>query len=191
MITEITERKKAEERILHMANHDLLTDLPSMRLAKDRLILSILRARRSGCRLAVMFIDLDGFKAVNDTMGHDAGDYVLKEIAGRLLSCVRESDTVARAGGDEFLIIADQIRVRDNAAQIADTIVRLVPQPVTYNGGQTLVGTSIGIALYPDDGEEMNQLIKEADKAMYRIKRQGKNGYCFASEKNGKQGNLD
>ena len=176
---DITERKKTEKQIQHLATHDLLTNLPSMRLARDRLSVALNMARRYKKAGALMFVDLDGFKAVNDTLGHDAGDYVLKQVAQRLLSCVRETDTVARFGGDEFLIIATEINFPENAAQIAEKVVQLVSQPVIFNGQQVFVGTSIGIALFPDHGEDMDQLIKQADKAMYSVKNAGKNGFSF------------
>jgi len=175
----ITERKKAEEQIQHLATHDLLTDLPSLRLAKDRVSAAINMARRYKKAAAVMFIDLDGFKAVNDTLGHDAGDYILKQVALRLLSCVRETDTVARVGGDEFLIIATEINSPENAAQIARKVIQLVSQPVIFKEQQAVVGTSIGIALFPDHGENMDQLIKLADEAMYKVKNSSKNGFRF------------
>jgi len=175
----ITERKKAEEQIQHLATHDLLTDLPSLRLAKDRVSAAINMARRYKKAAAVMFIDLDGFKAVNDTLGHDAGDYILKQVALRLLSCVRETDTVARVGGDEFLIIASEINSPENAAQIARKVIQLVSQPVIFKEQQAVVGTSIGIALFPDHGENMDQLIKLADEAMYKVKNSSKNGFRF------------
>lgn len=179
-IDDITERKKAEEQIRHMANHDALTDLPTMRLARDRLSSALSSARRHKNKMAVMFIDLDGFKSVNDTLGHDAGDQVLKQVAVRMLSCVRETDTVARAGGDEFLVIATDLHSRDDAAQIAQKIISLVAQPLTINGSRTGVGASIGIALYPDYDEDMDRLVKRADEAMYRVKNSGKNGFLFA-----------
>ena len=178
---DITERKHAEEQIKHLATHDLLTDLPSLRLAKDRMSVAINMARRYKKAAAVMFIDLDGFKAVNDTLGHDAGDYVLIQVAKRLLSCVRETDTVARVGGDEFLIIASEINTPDNAALIAEKVIQLVSKPVFFKGRQAVVGTSIGIALFPDHGEDMDQLIKLADEAMYKVKNAGKNGFCFVN----------
>ena len=128
-----------------------------------------------------MFVDLDGFKAVNDTLGHDAGDYVLKQVAQRLLSCVRETDTVARFGGDEFLIIATEINTPENAAQIAEKVIQLVSQPVIIKEQRVVVGASIGIALFPDHGEDMDQLIKQADKAMYSVKNAGKNGFRFVN----------
>ncbi len=180
-IMDITERKQAEEQIKHMATHDLLTDLPSLRLAKDRLTSALNMARRYKKSAAVMFIDLDGFKHVNDTLGHDAGDYVLKQVAQRLLSCVRETDTVARVGGDEFLIIATEINHPDNAAQIAEKVIHTVSQPIAINGEQAVVGTSIGIALFPEHGDDMDKLIKMADEAMYKVKNAGKNNFCFVS----------
>lgn len=178
---DITERKKAEQQIQHLATHDLLTDLPGLRLAKDRMSVAINMARRYKKAVALMFVDLDGFKTVNDTLGHDAGDYVLKQVAQRLLSCVRETDTVARVGGDEFLIIATEINSPENAAQIAQKVIKLVSQPVIFNKQQAVVGTSIGIALFPDHGEDMEQLIKLADEAMYKVKNAGKNGFRFVN----------
>ena len=179
IIQDITERKQAEEQIKHLATHDLLTDLPSMSLAKNRLSLAMDMARRYKKAAAVMFIDLDSFKAVNDTLGHEAGDYVLKQVAQRLLSCVRETDTVARVGGDEFLIIASEINAPENVAQIAEKVIQLVSQPIIFNDQQAVVGTSIGIALFPDHGEDMDQLIKQADEAMYKVKNSGKNNFRF------------
>lgn len=176
---DITTRKLAEEQIRYMATHDMLTGLPSLRLAKDRLAVGLGMARRHKNKAAVMFIDLDGFKAVNDTLGHDAGDHVLKEVAGRLQGLVRETDTVSRVGGDEFLLIATELRSADDAAQIAEKAIQIVSQPITCNGRQTRIGASIGIALYPDQGEDMDLLIKQADSAMYRVKNSGKNGFTF------------
>jgi diguanylate cyclase (GGDEF)-like protein/PAS domain S-box-containing protein len=180
---DITERKRGEEQIKHLATHDFLTDLPGMNLAKDRLSSALHMARRYKKAAAVMFIDLDGFKTVNDTIGHDAGDYVLKQVAQRLLSCVRKTDTVARVGGDEFLIIATEINSPDNAAQIAEKVVQVVSQPIIFNGQQTVVSvsTSIGIALFPEHSEDMDQLIKLADEAMYNVKNAGKNGFRFVN----------
>ena len=180
---DITERKKAEEQIQYLATHDLLTDLPSLRFAKDRLSVALNMARRYKKAVAVMFIDLDGFKDVNDTLGHDTGDYVLQQVAKRLLSCVRETDTVTRIGGDEFLIIATEINAPENVAQIAEKVIHLVSQPIIFNGRQSVVTASIGIALFPDDGQDMDQLIKKADEAMYSVKKAGKNGFRFINPK--------
>jgi diguanylate cyclase (GGDEF)-like protein/PAS domain S-box-containing protein len=181
IIHDITERKRTEEQIKHLATHDLLTDLPSLGLARDRMSSAINMARRYKKAVALMFVDLDAFKAVNDTLGHDAGDYVLKQVALRLLSCVRDTDTVARVGGDEFLIIATEINSPENAVQIAEKVIQTVSQPVIFNGQQAFVGTSIGIALFPDNGEDMDQLIKLADEAMYKVKNAGKNGFRFVN----------
>lgn len=178
---DITGRKQAEEKIRHMANHDAQTGLPSHRLVRDRLVMAINQARRYNTGVAVMFIDLDGFKVVNDTLGHDAGDEVLKHVAQRLLACVRETDTVARIGGDEFLLIATEIHAPENAAQIAAKVIQYVSRPIMFNERPVAVGASIGIALFPDDGEDNDQLIKQADKAMYKIKNAGKNGFNFVN----------
>ena len=180
MITEITARKEAEEKIRHLANHDVLTDLPSLRLANDRLSRAVNMARRYKKMAAAMFIDLDGFKAVNDSFGHDAGDNVLREVARRLTSCVRETDTVARVGGDEFLMIVTELRSPDDAALIAEKAIALVSMPIEMSGRRAVIGASIGIALYPADGHDNAALIKEADAAMYRVKVSGKNGFAFA-----------
>lgn len=179
---DITERKKAEEQIQYLATHDVLTDLPGLRLAYDRLSSALNMARRYKKEVALMFVDLDGFKAVNDTLGHDAGDYVLRQVAQRMLSCVRETDTVARIGGDEFLIIATEINAPENAAQIAQKVIHTVSQPFIFHGHQAIVGASIGIALFPDHGEDVNQLIKQADEAMYKVKNSCKNNFRFADD---------
>ncbi len=177
---DITDRKRDEEIIRHMATHDLLTDLPTRRLAADRLELSIAMAKRLGHLLAVFFIDADGFKAVNDTWGHTAGDRVLKEIARRLNSCVRESDTAARIGGDEFLAAFSNLKTREDARIIAEKMIEQFSHPVVIAEGSVPVGISVGIAIYPDNGESVDALIKAADHAMYRVKRTGKNSYSFA-----------
>ena len=182
-VQDITKSRQMEEQIRYLATHDALTDLPTLRLAKDRLGMALSLAHRNKTAVAVLYIDLDEFKSVNDNLGHDTGDYVLKEVAKRLLSLVRESDTVARIGGDEFLLITSGIKAPGNASQIADNIIKLVSQPIFFNGQQVVIGTSIGIALYPDNGEDMDHLIKQADEAMYRIKNAGKNGYSFANTK--------
>lgn len=179
ILRNINERKLAEEQIRHMATHDGLTDLPTLRLANDRLSMAIHAAHRDQTTGAVMFMDLDGFKKVNDTLGHDAGDYVLKQVARRLLSLVRETDTVARVGGDEFLLIATRLHAPENASLLAEKIIESISEPFTFNGRPANIGVSIGIALFPGDGKDQDQLIKRADEAMYSIKHSGKNGYSF------------
>jgi len=178
---DIKERKLAEAQIRHMATHDELTELPSLKLAKDRLSMALSMAGRQKEKAAIMFIDADDLKKVNDTFGHDAGDTVLKQLAQRLLSCVRNTDTVARVGGDEFLLIATGLNTLEDAGVIAEKIIKAESQPFIFDGQQAAVGVSIGIALFPDHGEDKDRLIKLADEAMYIIKNSGKNGYSFAS----------
>lgn len=182
ILTDITERKEADEKIRHLANHDHLTNLPSLRLARDRLGMAIRLARReqrSGC---VMFIDLDGFKAVNDTRGHNVGDLLLKELSRRLVSRVRQTDTVARIGGDEFLIIAGGLHSADDAVLIARKVLEELKRPVLVEGFEDTVSASIGIALFPKHGDDIDQLIVQADQAMYRVKKARKNGICVVGE---------
>lgn len=177
---DITERKQSEEKIKHLATHDSLTDLPTLRLAEDRLTMAMGLASRHKKKAAVIFIDLDGFKKVNDTLGHEAGDLLLKTLSQRFLASIRKTDTIARIGGDEFLLIATELKSVDDAAQIAQKMLKLASQPVTLDGQKVVVSASIGIAFYPDHGEDINELIKLADEAMYRIKNAGKNGFSFA-----------
>ena len=179
---DVTERKAAEEQIRYLATRDALTGLLTMRLAREQAAAFLRLASRQGTMAAVMFVDLDGFKMINDTYGHDAGDATLKRVAETLTASVRESDTVARAGGDEFLVFAAGLSSADNARTIAEKILANLSGPIVWNGKQCMVGASIGIALYPADGEDMEQLIRQADTAMYEVKRKGKNGYRFAGE---------
>jgi diguanylate cyclase (GGDEF)-like protein/PAS domain S-box-containing protein len=180
---EITDRKRDEETILHMATHDPLTNLPTLRLARDRLEMAAAIAKRQKRPMATLFVDIDGFKAINDTWGHDAGDRVLKEIAARLASSVRESDTAARIGGDEFLVVLSNLASRDDAALVARKMLDAFARPIGIAEGDVAVGLSVGIAVYPDDGAGPDELIKAADGAMYRVKRAGKNNYGFAEHR--------
>jgi diguanylate cyclase (GGDEF)-like protein/PAS domain S-box-containing protein len=178
-LQDITERKQAEEEILHLAYHDELTGLPTLRLGKDRLTNAIASARRNKNQLAVLFLDLDGFKEVNDSMGHKAGDHVLKEVGARLTNIVRDTDTVARIGGDEFIIILTAIVEDTVVIKMAEKVVEALCLPIDIDGQNAEISTSIGIALYPDHGKEPDDLIVRADSAMYTVKREGKNNYII------------
>ncbi len=179
---EVGDRKHAQERILHQAYHDSLTGLPNRLLFRDRLNLSVVQAKRSGTVLAVMFIDLDRFKSVNDTLGHAAGDQLLQAVAARLIKCLRGSDTVARLGGDEFTLLLPLIGQREAAENAARKVLAVLNQPFRIGQQEYVTGASIGIALYPDDGDTVDALIRNADIAMYDVKAQGRNSYAFFSE---------
>jgi len=179
---DISERKEAEEVINFQAYHDLLTHLPNRALLKDRLSLAIAHARRNKRRLAVMFLDLDRFKVVNDSLGHTMGDRLLKAVSNRLQSCLRRGDTLSRFGGDEFTLLLPEIRTRDDVVVIATKILDRLNAPFVIDGHELFVGASIGIAMYPEAGETEESLIQNADIAMYHVKGRGKNGYQFFSE---------
>nr|WP_269106798.1 EAL domain-containing protein [Massilia sp. TS11] len=176
---DITERKRAEELISYQAYHDILTDLPNRILFKDRLGLAVIQAKRKQTELAVMFIDLDRFKLVNDTLGHVKGDELLQQVAARLKSVVRRGDTLARQGGDEFTVVLPELAQRADAELIADKFLESLQQPFALDGHEVHISASIGIAVYPDDGETIDELLRHADIAMYHVKGQGKNGHCF------------
>ncbi len=178
---DITERKRAEEKITFQAYHDLLTQLPNRALFKDRLGVALSQARRRGRHVAVLFIDLDRFKVVNDSLGHAEGDEMLKQVAGRLQSCVRRSDTLARLGGDEFtILLPDLVDVQD-AAMISHKVLEELRRPLHVGGQDFRVSASIGIALFPEDGDDSETLVKHADIAMYHVKSAAKNDYAFFS----------
>ncbi len=179
---DISERKRAEEIINFQLYHDLLTNLPNRALFRDRLNLAISQARRHDTQLAVMFLDMDRFKVINDSLGHLAGDQLLQAVAGRLTTCLRDSDTLARVGGDEFNLLIPDIAGREDAVMIATKIFDQLKQPVQLEGHEVFVSFSIGIALFPQDGVSMEVLIKNADMAMYHTKSHGKNGYEFFSD---------
>ena len=172
---EITERKQAEARTSYLAYTDALTSLPNRRLLDERLHTAIRQAERYNRSLAVMFLDLDNFKAVNDSLGHDAGDTLLVETAERLSHCVRRSDTVARTGGDEFVILLSEISVPEGAYEVAEKILASMRRPFMLSGQAFVTPPSIGIALYPEHAENAAMLINRADQAMYRAKRAGRN----------------
>jgi len=178
---DITQRKKHEEKLKYLASHDNLTGLPSRRLCMDRLSKLIDLAKRKSCQAAVLFVDLDGFKEVNDCFGHNVGDLVLVETAKRLQSCVRKADTVARIGGDEFLILLSEIGQPDDASHVAQKVLEATSLPFSDFSHEIVIGVSIGIALFPDHAACSEKLIRYADKAMYNVKIEGKNNFSFAS----------
>ncbi len=179
---DISERKEAEQVINFQAYHDLLTHLPNRALLKDRLSLAITQAQRNKRRLAVMFLDLDRFKIVNDTLGHTMGDRLLKAVANRLQGCLRGGDTLSRFGGDEFTLLLPEVRTRDDVVVIASKILDKLAAPFVIDGHELFVGASIGIAMYPEAGDSVESLIQSADIAMYHVKGRGKNGYQFFSD---------
>ncbi len=166
-------------QMLHLAEHDALTELPNRLLLSDRLARSIALSRRYGRRLAVLFIDCDKFKHINDTLGHAIGDQVLRSIARRLTACVRESDTVSRHGGDEFLILLSEVDHAEDAGVIAEKIVQSVSEPHHIAGHELRLTVSVGISLYPEDGQDAQSLIMRADAAMYHAKNSGRNQVGF------------
>ncbi len=176
-VVDISDRKLAEEQIEFHAYHDVLTNLPNRKLFADRLRQNMTHSRRSGRTLAVMFIDIDHFKSINDTLGHTSGDELLLEMSYRLRHCVREEDTVARIGGDEFTVILSELRHPEDAASVAQKVLRAVQVPLTIGGMQIEVTASIGIALFPNDGSDPETLLRNADSAMYRAKESGRNNY--------------
>lgn len=176
---DVSARKQAEATITFQAYHDMLTGLPNRALFKDRLAQAIANARRHGLILAVMFLDLDRFKAVNDTLGHLVGDELLQLTSQRLRNCLREGDTLARIGGDEFMLLLPHIRTRDNAAYIAQKILAALKAPFHLSNHELYISASIGIAIYPDDGVLQETLIKHADIAMYSAKDGGRNAFRF------------
>ena len=180
-IIDITDRKRAQEQVEYQAYHDSLTALPNRLLFRDRITVALAHARRSGRLSAVMFLDLDQFKLVNDTLGHTVGDRLLQAIGARLVTCVRAEDTVARMGGDEFTILLSELSDRRGAALVAQKILEAVRHPVTIDEHELYVTTSIGIAVFPDEGTDAEALLKNSDRAMYRAKELGRDNYQFAS----------
>ena len=179
IIADITQRKLDEEKIIYQANYDQLTGLPNRTLFMDRLTRRVLEGRRAKTSVGLMFIDLDGFKAINDTLGHDAGDILLKSTARRLEKCVREADTVARLGGDEFTVIMPLIDNMEAAGIVAGRIIKSLAEPFDLNGREGRVSASIGISLLPAQADSASQLLHNADVAMYHAKHLGKANYQF------------
>jgi len=181
IIRDVSEEKRNVERLAHLAQHDALTDLPNRLLLTDRLGVALARAQRSGKPLAVLFLDLDRFKNVNDSLGHEQGDRLLVEAAARLKACVRASDTVSRQGGDEFLVVLPEIDSAQDAARVAEKLIEAVSQPFVLGGTEHVLTGSIGIACWPENGESAEALLRNADAAMYAAKQAGRNRYQFYS----------
>jgi diguanylate cyclase (GGDEF)-like protein/PAS domain S-box-containing protein len=179
LFSDITEKKHSEELIWRQANFDSLTGLPNRRMFHDRLDQELKKARRSFVPLALMFLDLDEFKGINDTLGHDMGDELLKEVTRRLHVCVREADTVARLGGDEFTVILTNLTDAHGVERVAKGILRELAEPFNLGGTTIRITASIGITVYPDDGTTFDELMKNADQAMYAAKNQGRNRYHY------------
>ncbi len=177
----VVERKHSERRLRHLVNHDDLTHLPNRTLFLDRLVQALARARWRKRLLAVLFLDLDRFKVINDTLGHNTGDRLLKAVAGRLSGCLREGDTVARLGGDEFAILLVDLAEEHDIAKVAQKVLDVFEKPFVVDQREIFITTSIGISTHPDDGDDPQSLLKFADIAMYRAKEQGKNNYSLYS----------
>ena len=182
IFTDITERKAAEDRIAFLAYHDVLTGLPNRMVLRDRFEQAISFAQRSNAKVALLFLDLDHFKTINDTLGHAAGDELLRAAVGRLQECVRQTDTISRQGGDEFAILLPDIHDDEAAAGIASKILGQLAEPFHIDGQSLSTSVSIGISLYPTDGEDFDTLLKKADMAMYDAKDADRNGYRFFAE---------
>ncbi|WP_243438276.1 diguanylate cyclase domain-containing protein [Fundidesulfovibrio soli] len=179
-LQDVTEKRTAEETVRRMAYHDALTGLPNRFLVADRLEQGLAQARRKGSLLAVMLLDLDGFKQVNDTLGHNIGDQLLQAVAGRLGGLLRKSDTVGRMGGDEFLVILPEVKTPEGAAAVAGKMLRAVFEAYAIGGHTLKLSTSIGVSFYPWDGSDAATLIQKADKAMYAAKGAGRNAFRFS-----------
>lgn len=178
-LRDMTERKAAEATILHLANHDPLTDLPNRNLLQDRIDQAISQCKRSQRQFAILFIDLDQFKTINDSLGHHIGDGLLQSVAERLCGCLRDEDTVARQGGDEFIVLLTNVSKAEDAALVARKILDLLAEPHHIDGRELHASASIGISLYPNDGEEADMLLQHSDTAMYCAKDAGRNNYQF------------
>ncbi len=183
IVRDITERKEAEDRIAHLAHFDYLTNLPNRASFLNILDHSVALSMRNKSMLAVLFVDLDGFKQINDTLGHEAGDLLLKGVSERFKQSVRDSDTVARLGGDEFIVLLQSIDNAESAGLLAEKLVKVLAEPFDLAGQAAKVGASIGISLFPDDASESRELVKQADEAMYVAKHSGKNIWKFYRDK--------
>jgi diguanylate cyclase (GGDEF)-like protein/PAS domain S-box-containing protein len=183
IFSDITERKAHEERVSWLAQHDFVTGLANRRLLADRAKIALLRTLRDGRRVAVLVIDLDRFKAVNDELGHAAGDRLLQQVAERLVGAVRSTDTVARAGGDEFVVLLPDVERVDDVRRIAAKIVSSIGEPFELEEGRVSIGVSVGASLSPVDGETLEALLRFADAEMYRVKKAGRNGFRVSADR--------
>jgi diguanylate cyclase (GGDEF)-like protein/PAS domain S-box-containing protein len=179
VMRDITDRKEAEARIQFLAHHDTLTHLPNRALLLDRIQVILANARRNNTEIGIMFIDLDNFKTINDSLGHYAGDELLKRVASRLLSCLRDVDLVGRLGGDEFVVVLNELTSIDDIAPVAEKISEAIGEAFTLDGQVLAVSASIGVSVYPRDGETPDSLIRNADAAMYLAKERGRNNWQF------------
>lgn len=181
VLTDITLDRESEDVIRHRAYHDVLTGLPNRALLIDRAKHHLAHARRLQKSIAILFIDLDGFKAVNDNLGHHAGDELLRTVAERFQACLRESDTLARLGGDEFVAILNDLQSPDDVSCVAGKVLETLTEAIMLQEGAARVSASIGVAMYPEHGDDVTQLLEGADRAMYRAKRNGKAAIVFAT----------
>jgi len=179
IVRDISERKLAEERMVHLAHHDTLTGLPNRSLISDRLDMTIAQAQRNGGSVLVAFIDLDGFKLINDSLGHGVGDELLKRLAERIRGCLQHNDLATRLGGDEFLVLIPYLEEPDELATLANTLLTVLREPVELAHELVAISASIGIAIYPDHADSPETLVSAADSAMYEAKSQGRNGFQF------------
>ncbi|OQY19518.1 MAG: hypothetical protein B6I36_04000 [Desulfobacteraceae bacterium 4572_35.1] len=179
MVVDLSKQKQAQQRLEYLSYHDPLTTLPNRLLLHDRLVHAIGRAQRTGGQLAVVFIDLDHFKAINDTLGHDVGDQVLVDVAKLLANSLRTTDTLARFGGDEFVVLIEDVVERKVISELAEKLLRKLSEPITIDERSFYLTMSIGISLYPEDGSDLATLVRNADAAMYQSKVQGRNSYNF------------
>jgi diguanylate cyclase (GGDEF)-like protein/PAS domain S-box-containing protein len=183
VVRDITERKKLEARLLQQANYDSLTELPNRLLCYDRLNQALIQVKRKSGHAALLFIDLDRFKQVNDTLGHGIGDVLLKQVSERLKLCVRAGDTVGRLGGDEFVIVLPELADARHAALIARKAIDALAEPFLLDGHEASISGSIGIAACPDDGDTVEALIRNADSAMFAAKQAGRNAFRFFGDR--------
>jgi len=188
VIRNVTDKKNAQKYLLqqkekldHQAHHDALTELPNRLLFNDRLDQSIEKSKRNNTNMALLFIDLDHFKEINDSMGHNTGDEVLKIVTQRLIEIIRKEDTLARLGGDEFTVIVEDLKQGQDASLLAQKIIEFIAEPIKIENNSLYVSSSIGISLYPDDGDCSQNLLKYADSAMYKAKDEGRNNFQFYS----------